>query len=75
MSNNAAQSPITSHDNKTAGFMTHYNTLKQTAETLKTMTEPDVDKIMPLVNQGMESYKEVMARIESVRQSLDQISD
>lgn len=58
---------------ETLRFIDHYNRLKTAAEKLQTMQEPDVDQIMPLVNQGMADYREVKARIDAVRESLDNI--
>jgi exodeoxyribonuclease VII small subunit len=58
----------------TNSFLEHYQRLQASAEALQTMQEPDVDKIMPLVNQGMEAYREVKARIDSVRAALNSVS-
>lgn len=58
----------------TNSFLEHYQRLQASAEALQTMQEPDVDKIMPLVNQGMEAYREVKSRIDSVRAALNSVS-
>ncbi|WOF82103.1 hypothetical protein P5704_025225 (plasmid) [Pseudomonas sp. FeN3W] len=61
--------------NNTVTFMEHYQSLKSAADALQNMQEPDVDKIMPLVNQGMNAYREVKERIESVRKALGEIAE
>ncbi len=60
---------------KTQSFLDHYQRLQASAEALQSMQEPDVDKIMPLVNQGMEAYREVKARIDAVRAALNSVTD
>jgi len=59
----------------TQSFLDHYQRLQASAEALQSMQEPDVDKIMPLVNQGMEAYREVKARIDAVRAALNIVTD
>lgn len=51
-------------------FMENYKILEDCDNALSQMVEPDVDKIMPLVNSGMNAYKEVKSRIMAVRQSI-----
>ncbi len=55
---------------KNDGYMAHYENLKSSANQLAEMEEPDVDKIIPLVTKGLESYKQCKERIEAVRQQL-----
>lgn len=59
----------------TLSFLDHYQRLQSSAEALQGMQEPDVDKIMPLVNQGMEAYREVKARIDAVRAALNSVNE
>jgi exodeoxyribonuclease VII small subunit len=54
-------------------FVENYQELKYAADALQNMQEPDVDRIMPLVNQGMNAYREVKLRIEAVRAALSEV--
>jgi exodeoxyribonuclease VII small subunit len=56
-------------------YMGYYDALKNSAQQLAEMQEPDVDRIMPLVTQGMEAYKHCKARIDAVRQQLLALDD
>lgn len=54
-------------------FLDNYQKLKDSADALQNMQEPDVDLIMPLVNKGMNAYREVKSRIEAVRAALSEV--
>lgn len=54
-------------------FIDVYKTLEGCVEALSDMSEPDIDKIMPLVTDGMNAYREVSARILAVRNSVEEM--
>ncbi len=47
----------------------NYTTLKQIAETLRTQQEPDIDALIPLVDQATAAYKQCKNRIEAVKKA------
>lgn len=51
-------------------FMENYNALRGTVAILKEMDEPDVDAIIPLVEQGMAAYRGCEDRIKKVENYL-----
>lgn len=51
-------------------YIENYQVLKDTSKQLSEMQEPDVDKILPLVTEGLKSYEFCKSRIEAVRQQL-----
>lgn len=54
-------------------YMTHYRTLQKTVKEMREMSEPDVDKLIPLVQAGTEAYQGCKARIEQVEQALSRL--
>jgi exodeoxyribonuclease VII small subunit len=55
--------------------MSNYKSLEKAAQELTEMTEPDVDRIMPLVMEGMSAYKVCKARIDAVRKELEGLNE
>jgi exodeoxyribonuclease VII small subunit len=54
-------------------FATHYARLKDINEQIRTMDETAIDKLLPLVEQGVESRKICQARIDAVTKRLEQL--
>jgi exodeoxyribonuclease VII small subunit len=53
-------------------FNDNYQRLKDIAEQLDTQQEPDIDKLIPLVEQATEAYKICQERIIGVQKILDE---
>lgn len=51
-------------------YIENYQVLKEASKQLAEMQEPDVDKILPLVTEGLKAYDLCRSRIEAVRQQL-----
>jgi exodeoxyribonuclease VII small subunit len=54
-------------------FAKHYARLKDINEQIRTMDETAIDKLLPLVEQGVESRKICEARIDAVKKRLEQL--
>lgn len=52
------------------GYMENYKILQNTAEKIQAMTVPDVDAIVPLVQNATDAWKSCKDRIEKVEQLL-----
>ena len=48
-------------------YRTHYATLKKVADTLRNQQEPDIDALIPLVEQATTAYQHCKSRIEAVK--------
>ena len=55
-----------------SSFNEAYAVLKKNAETLQRSNEPDIDALVPLVEQSMAAYKICKSRIEAVRKAISE---
>lgn len=51
-------------------FTKNYEILKTIAETLRNQREPNVDQLIPMLEQATQAYKSCKNRLESVQQAL-----
>ncbi|MFC1234414.1 exodeoxyribonuclease VII small subunit [Vibrio sp. F74] len=58
---------------QTSTYMNNYLKLKAASEGLSNQNEPDVDKIVPLVEQGVQAYEYCIGRINEVEKLLQDI--
>ena len=63
---------ITFMTEATDSFKSQYAILKGVAETLRTQQEPDIDALIPMVDQGIDAYKKCKERIESVKKAFEE---
>ncbi len=54
----------------TPTYMHNVRKLQGAVKELTEMTEPDVDRILPIVEEGIEAYRQIRARIDLVREGL-----
>jgi len=48
-------------------FAANYAILKEVAETLRTQKEPDIDALIPMVDQALAAYKVCKERLTAVK--------
>ncbi|NBS15848.1 MAG: exodeoxyribonuclease VII small subunit [Gammaproteobacteria bacterium] len=48
-------------------FKANYAILKEVAETLRTQKEPDIDALIPMVDQALAAYKVCKDRLTAVK--------
>lgn len=56
----------------TATYRENFEALKNAAETLRRMQEPDIDSLVPLVDGAMKNYTVCSERIAAVRKMLNE---
>lgn len=52
-------------------FKENYETLKRIADDLQRQEEPDIDELVPKVEEALNAYKQCKERIEIVRAKLE----
>jgi len=55
---------------KADSYRKNYQRLKQIAEKMRDVDEPDIDKLVTMVADATEAYKNCQARIEAVEKAL-----
>jgi exodeoxyribonuclease VII small subunit len=64
--------PAAPHEKKPfASFKEAYDTLRDTAEELRSQDEPDIDTLTTRVLRSVEAYKECETRINAVEKALE----
>ncbi len=53
-----------------ANFSTSYQQLNAIAQKLRNQTEPDIDALVPMVEEATQAYKQCKQRIEAVKLAL-----
>lgn len=53
-------------------FNTSYQQLNAIAQKLRTQSEPDIDALVPMVEEATKAYQVCKQRIEDVKQALQQ---
>jgi len=51
-------------------YIENYQRLKDIAEAMRDIDEPDIDQLVVMVNEATEAYKNCQARIEAVEKAL-----
>ncbi len=54
----------------TESFNENYQKLKDIAETLRNQSEPDIDALIPMVENATQAYKHCKERLDSVKLAL-----
>jgi len=57
---------------KTESFNKNYDILKNIAETLRTQREPNIDELIPMIENATKAYKICQERLEAVKIALNQ---
>ena len=57
---------------KKTKFMENYNKLKEISSELMNSTDPDIDKLIPMVDEATESYKYCKERLDNVKKALNE---
>lgn len=51
-------------------YIENLNTMRNVVSQIQNMTDPDVDQLVPLTEQGLQARKICLGRIESVEKAL-----
>lgn len=65
-------SKITATTDTATGFNVNYQKLNDIARKLRTQDEPDIDALVPMVEEATNAYKICKQRIEDVKLALKQ---
>ncbi len=56
-------------------YLENYQKLKQIADAIRHQTEPDIDKLVLVVDQATVAYTNSQARLEAVESALKSVSE
>jgi len=61
---------MTKKNNETVSFNDNYKKLNEIARTLRSQEEPDIDALVPMVEEATKAYQLCKQRIEEVKLAL-----
>lgn len=65
------ESKETEDDRQEHDFREAYGVLQQHAETLRNQTEPNIDDLLPMVEESVAAYRVCKERIDAVEKALE----
>ena len=61
---------MTANNNDSGSFKVNYETLNEIAKKLRSQEKPDIDALVPMVEQATQAYKICKQRLDNVKMAL-----
>ena len=61
---------MTANNNDSGSFKENYETLNEIAKKLRSQEKPDIDALVPMVEQATQAYKICKQRLDNVKMAL-----